>query len=472
MIKVYDTLTRAMVPLTPRIAGHVNIYTCGVTPYDHSHLGHARPAVVWDAIRRHLRRRGYTVTFVQNFTDVDDKIIGRALEMGTSVSVLANQYIGEYHALMEKLAVMPPDYAPRVTDNMEAIVAYIGDLMGRQAAYSAKGSVYFRVAGDPEYGRLSGRKLADMVEGVRIEVEPDKESPADFALWKAAAADEPSWPSPWGPGRPGWHIECSAMSLRYLGEQVDLHGGGLDLVFPHHENERAQSRSRLGCEPTAIWTHSGLVTRDAVKMSKSLHNGVSLLDLLQAQPPEVIRTYLLSVHYRSPLEFDLGRVQEWGQGLERLTRLWEEVRLAPPAAELPETEDGRHLADFEERFLATLDNDFNTARAFAEVFDMVHAANRVIAAGGVLTGRALARRNLAIADEILGFLPRREPIGTADMAVLDLVRQRTEARLAKDFALADHLRDRLVAQGYEVLDGPEGTRIRHLGTDKQGEPNS
>ena len=468
MIEVYDTLTRAVVPLTPRVPGHVSIYTCGVTPYDQSHLGHARPAVVWDAVRRHLRRRGYVVTFVQNFTDVDDKIIQRAFEIGVPVHALANRYMDEYQNLMETLGVMLPDYAPRVTENIDDIVAYIEDLVGRQAAYSANGSVYFRVASDPEYGRLSRRKLEDMLEGVRIEVEPEKENPADFALWKAAEPGEPAWPSPWGPGRPGWHIECSAMSLRYLGEQFDLHGGGLDLVFPHHENERAQSRARIGREPVGIWTHSGMVTRGAVKMSKSLKNGVSLQELLTSHAPEVVRTYLLSVHYRTPLDFDTERMRDWGQGVSRLKRLWEEVESAPPASDLPRTEDEHRLADFEDRLLAVLDNDFNTAQAFAEVFDMAHAAYRVIADGNAQTGRGLARRNLAMADEILGFLPRQKYVPDIDPAAEDLIRQRDQARRAKNFPLADQLRDQLIAKGYEVLDGPEGTRIRRMGRDEQG----
>lgn len=469
MIDVYDTLTRTVVPLRPRAPGRVRIYTCGVTPYDQTHLGHARPAVVWDVMRRHLRRRGYVVTFVQNFTDVDDKIIDRAAEVKTSVQALADRYMTEYQALMGQLGVVPPDYAPRVTENIDTIITYIDALVTRGAAYVAAGSVYFRVKADPEYGRLSGRQIDDGLEGVRIEVEPEKEDPADFALWKRSKPGEPDWPSPWGPGRPGWHIECSAMSLRYLGEHFDLHGGGLDLIFPHHENERAQSRARLGGEPVSIWAHSGLVTRESVKMSKSLKNGVTIEALLQEHHPLVVRTYLLSAHYRSPLEFEPARMADWGQGLKRLWRLWDEVQDAPPAFLPPVSPDERSLAEFEERFLAAMDNDFNTARAFAEVFDMAHAAYRVMEHGTVVTARGFARRNLVMADEILGFLGH-PPAGEAlDAAAKDLIRRRDQARLARNYVLADQLRDSLLTAGYEVLDGPEGTRVRRLGQIDQGE---
>lgn len=464
VIEVYDSLTRRMVELVPRVPEHVSIYTCGVTPYDQTHLGHARPAVVWDAVRRHLRRRGYIVTFVQNFTDVDDKIIRRSAELGTSVESLAQQYMAEYLKVMEKLGVEPPDYAPRVTGNMDAIIAYIEDLVSRGRAYAVDGSVYFRVKSDPEYGRLSGRRLEDMLEGVRIDLEPEKEYPADFALWKKADAGEPAWASPWGAGRPGWHIECSAMSMRYLGPHFDLHGGGMDLLFPHHENERAQSRARLGQEPVSIWAHSGMVTRGEVKMSKSLKNGVPLREILDRFSASVVRTYLLSVHYRSPLDFDEARLTEWGHGLQRIYRLWDDVQAASPAAQAPEEEWARQLAEFEERFLMALDQDFNTARAFAEVFEMVRAAYRGIELGHRHLAHGLARRNLIMADEILGFLerPAAGDHEDPDPTAAELLRRRDAARDQRNFALSDELRDLLIAAGYEVLDSPEGTRLRRI----------
>lgn len=460
MIEVYDSLTRRMAALTPRVAGHIGIYTCGVTPYDHTHLGHARPAVVWDVIRKHLLRRGYRVTYVQNFTDIDDKIIARANETAQPVQVLARQYMGEYHQVLNQLGVAPAEFAPKVTDNIDAIIAYIEKLLAVGQAYVVHGSVYFRVRRDQEYGRLSGRKLDDMLEGVRVELEPEKEYPADFALWKSAAREgEPSWPSPWGQGRPGWHIECSAMSFRYLGRQFDMHGGGLDLIFPHHENERAQCRAYLGDEPASFWVHSGLITRGGIKMSKSLRNGVPMVELLQHHPAQVVRTYLLSVHYRSPLEFDEDRIREWGQGLERLQRLWEEVSDAPAPDELPSTDWARQLMNFEDRFLAALDNDFNTAMAFAEVFSMVTATYRGLKDGAGHLARGLARRNFVLANNILGFLAPCQRTGDDPLADV-LLRHRDRARQERNFGLADALRDALTEAGYEVLDGPHGTRLR------------
>lgn len=463
MITVYDSLSRQMVELKPRVAGHVSIYTCGVTPYDHSHLGHARPAVVWDVIRRHLRRRGYVVKYVQNFTDIDDKIIQRSGELQEPAGDLSRRYMTEYHALMEHLGVAPPDFAPRVTENIDSIVVFIQALMDAGKAYEANGSVYFRVQGDPEYGTLSRRKLEDELEGVRIEVEPGKEYPADFALWKGAQPGEPAWPSPWGPGRPGWHIECSALSLKYLGQQFDMHGGGLDLLFPHHENERAQSRAYLGHEPVSVWVHAGLVTRGSVKMSKSLKNGVTLAELLKRFAGRTLRTYLLSVHYRSPLDFDEDQLANWAQAMTRIDRLWDDVKEAPAAGELPDEDWATQLAGFEDRFLGVLDDDFNTARAFAEVFETVRAAYRGIEEGHADAARGLARRNLTLADEVLGMLHHTQTAPGASALEEELVARRDAARRDRNFALADQLRDALTAAGYEVLDGPEGTRIRYRG---------
>ncbi len=458
-ISVYDSLTGRLVPLATRVPGRVAIYTCGVTPYDQSHVGHARPAVVWDVIRKHLRRRGYVVTFVQNFTDIDDKIIRRAGELRTAPEVLADTHIREYYELLDKLQVMPADFTPRVTENMTAIIQYIEALIQREAAYQAEGDVYFRVRRDPEYGRLSGRRLEDMLEGVRVEVEPGKEFPGDFALWKAARPGEPYWESPWGPGRPGWHIECSAMSLCYLGDYFDMHGGGMDLIFPHHENERAQSRAYLGHEPVGVWVHNGLITRAGVKMSKSLKNGVTLGELLDRYPPHVVRTYLISVHYRSPLDFEERYISEWATGLGRIERLWQDVQHAPSAREVVREDWADELLGFEERFLTALDEDFNTARAFAEVFDMVKATYRGMERGHQVTAAGLARRNLTWANEILGFLAQAEGPVQDDGAEY-LLEAREAARREKNYALADALRDVLMRRGYEVLDGPDGSRIR------------
>lgn len=465
MIRVYDSLSRQVVPLKTQVPNQVSIYSCGVTPYDHSHIGHARPAVVWDVIRRHLERRGYGVTYVQNFTDIDDKIIRRSAESGVGVEELANRYINEYQKLLMVLGVRPPDFAPKVTENIPEIVHYIEELVARQKAYVTSNGVYFRVSGDAQYGQLSKRTPEELREGARIEVDPSKEAPADFALWKTSDGSGPSWESPWGAGRPGWHIECSAMSLKYLGAHFDMHGGGIDLIFPHHENERAQSRAYTGDEPVSVWVHSGLITRQGVKMSKSLQNGVTLAELLEKYPGHVLRTYLLSVHYRTPLDFEERYIGEWQTALQRLWRLWDDVQDASPAREVVSSEWASRLIGFEGRFLAALDEDFNTAGAFAEVFDMVSAAYQGINQGYGEMARGLARRNLAKANDILGFFPGPHGVVSRDTQLVEaLVAARNQARTRRDYPLADALRQVFLDAGYEVLDGPDGTRVHHVGS--------
>lgn len=465
MIEIYDTLTREKRMLVPRLPGRVSIYTCGVTPYADAHLGHARPAVAWDAIRRHLRRRGYLVTFVQNFTDIDDKLIGRASELNIDVTALADQYIAPYERFMEALRVEPPDVEPRVTQHVTEIVAYIQALMGHGHAYQARGDVYFDVRKDPEYGRLSGRQIEDMQSSGRVVVKEHKRYPEDFALWKESAPGEPGFDSPWGRGRPGWHIECSAMSGRYLGSEFDLHGGGMDLTFPHHENERAQSRAYHQVEPVSFWVHSGLITEDGVKMSKSLQHGTLLKELLDRVDPVVVRTYLLSVHYRSPLDFRMESLLEWETGMRRLWRLWERVRTAPPPSRIPDASWAKRLLSFEERLLEIMDDDFNTARALASVFEMVRDVNLGEAAGEALVALGLARHNLTVADAVLALLPiegnaREAPEGGSDARVLSaLVEAREDARREKNYALSDALRRVLATAGYQIEDTAQGGRV-------------
>lgn len=464
MITVYDSLTRRLRPFEPRVPGHVSIYTCGITPYDHSHVGHARPSVVWDVIRKHFRRRGFIVTFVQNFTDIDDKIIRRAATELRPYQQLTAEFMEEYLSVLRQLQVEPADYMPRVTENIEGIVKYIERLIDRQYAYITPDGVYFRVAKDATYGALSHRRVEDMQEELGDGVGLHKEQAGDFALWKAAKTGEPAWDSPWGQGRPGWHIECSYLSQQFLGDHFDLHGGGLDLIFPHHENERAQSRAYLGEDAASIWMHNGLIMNGSVKMSKSLQNGVTLHDLLSHYSPSHIRSYLLSVHYRSPLDFDEQHLKEWVAGMRRIERLWDEVKAAPPPRMLPDRDWAANLVQFEDEFLEALDEDFNTAKAYAVVFDMVRAANRGIEEGLGEVVYGLARRNLVIADEALQmFADRIDPEETHQdtPGLLDgIVALRDMAREKKNFALSDSLRDVLLSSGYEVLDTAEGTRVR------------
>ncbi|MBX5467799.1 MAG: cysteine--tRNA ligase [Firmicutes bacterium] len=467
-IQVFNTLTQTKEPLVPLVEGQVSIYVCGVTPYDHAHIGHARPAVVWDAIKRHLRRRGYVVRHVQNFTDIDDKLIRRARERGESVRDVAEQYMAEYQWAMGALGVLPPDFMPRVTDNLPAILEFVSGLVDRGYAYARDGDVYFRVAKMPDYGKLSGRSREALRAGARVEPEENKDDPQDFALWKRAPEDQPGWDSPWGRGRPGWHIECSAMSSRYLGPRFDLHGGGIDLIFPHHENEIAQSEAYWGHPSARIWVHNGLVTLSQVKMSKSLGNGVELRELLSRTDPRVLRTYLLSVHYRSPLEFSEEGLRDWGHGLQRLRSLWEEVRALGPTSVFGDRAWLEELWGFERRFLAALDDDFNTARAFAECYELVRDARRVRSAGGPGAAVAgyLAKLGLAAADEILGFLdPEKVPASTAEPAeggvprwVEMLLAVRQQARQSGQYAWADQVREVLWEAGWGVEDGREESR--------------
>ena len=465
MLAVYDTATGAMRPFGSRVPGQVTAYVCGITPYAEAHLGHARPAVVWDVITRHLQHRGYRVTLVVNITDVDDRLIERAAAAGVSVAALAEENAARYLADMRRLGVEDPTYLSRATENLEAIQTLIERLLANGAAYQAGGDVYMRVRSISDYGALSHRRIDDLLVGVRITPNPHKEDPLDFALWKGERSGEPSWPAPFGRGRPGWHIECSAMAWRYLGSWVDLHGGGVDLVFPHHENERVQTRAALDPQEApgvGYWVHNGMVTTSGVKMSKSLGNGAALSELIQRYGAAAVRGYLLSVHYRSPLEYSEAGIIEFARGLDRVARLWDAVEDAPPAAEPIAGELGETLSRFPMRLDEALDADFNTAAALGHLFDMVRAANTLIADGSHAAA-GLARRNLLVARGALGLplaggSPAAVPGPPADVATL--VDERSTARAAGDFARADALRREIHAAGWVVEDSREGPVLR------------
>ncbi len=459
MIQIYDSLTRKKLPFAPLHPPDVSIYVCGVTPYAEAHVGHARPAVMWDVIKRHLTRHGYFVRHVQNFTDIDDKIVKQAQAVNIGTGELAQKHMAQYTALMSRLRVIPPDFAPRVTENIHGITAFVEELVEAKAAYVSGHDVYFSVRDDATYGQLSGRKVEDLYAGVRAAVHEGKRDPEDFALWKSAPETEPGWPSPWGYGRPGWHIECSAMAYQYLGRQFDLHGGGIDLIFPHHENERAQSMGHFGCEPAQYWVHNGLITQNDVKMSKSLGNGLSLRELLEQIDPVVLRTYLLSVHYRSPLDFRVEAALEWGRGLQRVWRLWEEAREQPAPSEWSDDPWASRLQEFEERLGACLDDDFNTARAFAEVFEMVHDVHQGVALGHQALALGWARKNLCAADQLLGLLPAAQSTESLPDLAVRLLEVREQARARRDFQEADQIRSLLTKAGYSIEDTPEGPRV-------------
>ncbi|HEX9241979.1 MAG TPA: cysteine--tRNA ligase [Anaeromyxobacter sp.] len=475
-ILVYDTLTagkRELIPLEP---GRIRFYACGPTVYDFSHVGHARSYVVWDVVVRHLRARGYTVTYVRNFTDVDDKIIRRANERGEDPVALAARFAQAYDEDMDALGNVRPDAAPKVSEHVPQIVAMIETLVAKHFAYAASnGDVYYAVRKFPDYGRLAKRNLDDLLSGARVEPGEAKKDPLDFALWKAAKPGEPAWDSPWGRGRPGWHIECSAMTLAHLGAPIDLHGGGKDLVFPHHTNEIAQSVAAVGDGKSAesfsrYWMHHGFVEIDSEKMSKSLGNFFTIRDVLVKFDAEVMRLFLLGTHYRNPINYSDAMLQEAERRLRYLHKTLEKAdRLAAGAS--PAGQVGSLVEDARK----ALDDDFNTPQVLAVLAEAFTAANVLADKKGKRTPEdrtALAAfaRDAREIGTTLGLLQR--PPAAALRALRDRasarkgidgaeverrIAERAEARKAKDFARGDAIRDALLARGVAILDGAEGT---------------
>jgi cysteinyl-tRNA synthetase len=466
-IRVYNTLSQEKEVFVPRKPGQVSIYVCGVTPYSDTHLGHARPSVVWDVIIRFFRWLGYETLHVQNFTDVDDKIIKKAQEEGVSALEISKRYIAEYLASMDALGVLRADQYPKVSEHIDDIIKLVDQLVRKEHAYSANGDVFFRVASFPEYGKLSKQKLEELRQGTRFEVDPKKKDAADFALWKSAKPGEPAWESPWGEGRPGWHIECSAMSLKYLGEAFDFHGGGNDLIFPHHENEIAQSEAATG-EPLArYWVHSGMITLKEEKMSKSLGNFISLKQLLEKYPRGLLRFYLLSTHYRSGLEYYEGKLEEMGKGWSRLNeaalKLQEDLAQAQ-GGELSslDQEALEKLDTLEKGIIDALSDDFNTAMALGVLFEAVRDINSYKHQGGYHS--QVLQKGWDVlrlwAGDILGVLQleKQQQEGLTDSLMQILLSLREELRKQKNFALADQIRDQLAELGVVVADTPQGPR--------------
>lgn len=474
-IKVYNTLTKQKEEFVPSEPGKVKIYVCGVTPYNHPHIGNARPFVTWDVIKRYLEKRGYKVQHVQNFTDVDDKIIKTANTEGVTWDVIANRYIAAYFEVMDQLHVRRADVYPRVSEHMPEIVAMVKTLVDKGFAYVVDGDVYYGVERFAGYGKLSGRSLEDMKAGARVGIDERKEHPMDFALWKSAKPGEPAWESPWGPGRPGWHIECSTMSLKYLGNSFDFHGGGSDLIFPHHENELAQSEAYTGASPfVRYWLHNGFITVNEEKMSKSLGNFFLVKDILEHYPAEVLRYFILATHYRSPLDFSDARLTEAGRSLERLRTAVENLQYleSAPAGAADELSSAMEQAALkaEQDFYEAMDDDFNTALAISVMFGLAKEINiyhSAVAAGKIPCDTAAvgAVRDIyfGMAD-ILGLLVQ-ERTGRVDAAG-ELVEQlmniiiniRQDARKKKDWATADGIRDGLSAVGVILEDSPQGIR--------------
>ena len=462
-MRLYNTLTGQQREFVPANGNTVQMYVCGVTPYSATHVGHALSYVIFDTLRRYLEHQGYGVRHIQNFTDVDDKIIQRAQESGRSETDLAERYIADFFRVMDALNIRRADAYPRATQEIPGILAAIQDLVDKGFAYPAAGDVYFRVRQIPDYGKLSHRTLEGMIAGARVQVDADKEHPMDFVLWKGAKPGEPSWESPWGPGRPGWHIECTAMSLRYLDYPLDIHGGGQDLIFPHHENEIAQSEAYTGAAPFArYWVHNGLLQLGADKMSKSLGNLVSVEEALENYSADALRAYLLSSHYRSPLQYG----DEGAAAMERsLARFHHALRPGP--ADSGGDDDGDSArpaafdaAPFRERFIAAMDDDLNTPQALAALFDLAREINRAREGGQPI---AAAQETLRELGGLLGltFAERGPAAGAAQLAAQPfiemLVSARAELRQARQYALADRIRDQLAAQGVTLEDTPNGT---------------
>ena len=460
MLHIYNTLTRTKEELRPIEPGHVRMYVCGMTVYDYCHLGHARVMVAFDTVARYLRSLGYRVTYVRNITDIDDKIIARANENGEDFRALTERFIGYMHEDCRALGVLAPDMEPRATHYIGPIVAMVERLLANGAAYrSANGDVYYDVSAFPGYGALSDRRLEDLRSGARVEVDEAKDDPLDFVLWKASKPGEPSWESPWGPGRPGWHIECSAMSMSCLGDHFDIHGGGMDLQFPHHENEIAQSEAATGCRFVNVWMHNGFVRIDDEKMSKSLGNFSTLRSVLERYPPETVRCFMLSSHYRSPLDHSEGHLRQTDASVRRL---YTALRGLDPREEPP---DEHWLA----RFRAAMDDDFNTPEAISVLFDLAHEVHR---ARGPAPDRARSLAGtLRALGGVLGLLGadpeawlRGESTGDGpdDDAVAAMIERRAAARARRDWAEADRLRDELAAAGIGLEDGARGTVWRRV----------
>jgi cysteinyl-tRNA synthetase len=490
VIRIFDTASRRKVDLSPCQPGRLGMYVCGVTAYDLCHVGHARSAVAFDVVRRHLRSSGLVVTFVRNVTDVDDKIIRRAAETAEDPLALSRRYTEELHRDMAALGVLPPDIEPRVSDHMPEILALVARLLEREVAYVVDGDVYFSVDSFPAYGGLSGQSLDEMRAGARVEVDERKRNPLDFALWKAAKPGEPRWPSPWGEGRPGWHIECSAMSQRYLGETFDIHGGGKDLVFPHHENERAQSQAANGPSSFArIWMHNGFVNLNQEKMAKSTGNFFTIRQVLDRHHGEALRYFLISTHYRSPLSFDLcerdGQLAfpNLEEAERRLAYCYQTLsRLDEALAAGKQPGVGEKVPDVErlgQELGQALDDDFNTAAALAALAEQLTLANKLLdEPGGVakdVRRRSLfaLREQLRAAGEVLGLFERpadeflrdrrlrlAAARGLRPAEIEAAIARRDQARRGRQFAEADAIRAELRQVGVELMDGARGTNWR------------
>lgn len=468
-LQIYNTMTRRKETFVPIHPDKVNMYVCGPTVYDYIHIGNARPQIVFDVVRRYLEQIGYEVNYVVNFTDVDDRLIRKSIETGDPVPVIAEKFIQAFYEDIDGIGVRRATHNPRVLDHVEEIIAFIANLVEEGFAYESGKDVYFRTNRFAEYGKLSHQNLEELQHGIRVEVDERKENPEDFVLWKAAKPGEISWPSPWGEGRPGWHIECSAMARKFLGDTLDIHGGGQDLQFPHHECEVAQSESLTGKPLANIWMHNGYIHINNEKMSKSLGNGVIVKELRARYKMEAIRYFILATHYRNPLNFSEEAMMQAEKSAGRIVNAVQNLRhLLKSAVDAAEREPDealqQKLADILDTFDAKMQDDFNTADAITAVFDWVNLANSTMQQGSQDERQTANLQALLDAIEamnnVLGLVPEQEEEDLLDEEIDRLIQERTDARKAKNWARADEIRDMLTAQGIILEDTPQGIRWR------------
>ena len=464
-MKIYNTLTRKKEEFKPIDPENVKMYSCGPTVYNYFHIGNARPFIVFDTMRRYLEYTGYKVTFVQNFTDIDDKMIRRANEDGITVKELAERFIAEYFTDAQGLGICRATYHPRATENIDAIINIIKKLEENGYAYNVDGDVYFSTKKFAQYGKLSHQPLEDLEAGARIEINEQKHDAMDFALWKKQKEGEPAWESPWGMGRPGWHIECSAMACKYLGETIDIHSGGQDLIFPHHENEIAQSEAANGKPFANYWMHNGYININNQKMSKSLNNFFTVRDVAQEYDYEVIRFFMLSAHYRNPVNFSKELMAQSASALERIYTCMENLEFLSKNAVDKELNAGEKafeekLVQIKQSFLDAMDDDLNTADAIAAIFDLVKAANTAFASDEKPSATTVEKAKSLLAElcGVLGLL-KKDTANDIDAEIDALIQKRQEARAAKNWAEADAVRDKLKEMGITLKDTPMGVQI-------------
>lgn len=463
-LKIYNTLTRKKEEFVPLVKGEIKMYACGVTTYDDCHIGHARSAIVFDVIRRYLEKIGYKVTYVRNFTDVDDKIINRANKDGKKPEDIAKKYIQEYYRDMDALGIGRADIEPKATDHIEEMISLISDLVRKGYAYESNGDVYFEVRKFKPYGKLSGRSMDELQSGARVEINEQKKDPLDFALWKKSKPNEPSWDSPWGKGRPGWHIECSAMSRKYFGGTFDIHAGGQDLIFPHHENEIAQSEASSGGQFVRYWMHNGFVNINKEKMSKSLGNFFTVKDILKKYDGEAVRFFLISTHYRSPIDFSDKELDSAGNSIRRVYTTLESIDDVLNGSAENEGRDEEFLSkikESEEKFKEGMDDDFNTSEAVAAIFELVRETNIYIEKNPAKDCLVLAKNKIKELGNVLGLFQKDIKESIEDV-VEQKIKEREIARQNKDFALSDKIRDELKDMGIILEDKKDGTRWKKI----------